>query len=206
MIKLLSVLSILWGILGVYSTNTSEWELVKNSDNIKIYTQKRPESSIPAYKGITEMSSDVAKAVATVTNVPKLVKWLYNCEKSKLLQQISDTEFYSYTVSKAPWPLSPRDNIMHYQIIQHASGKAEVVFKSVPNYLAPNPKYTRVNHFEGSWTFIPISDTRLTAYYEGYTQPNYYAPTWLIQSSLIEIPFANLKKLRELLEGLAMNQ
>jgi len=199
MIKLLPVLSIIWGIFCVHHTYTNEWNLVKDSDNIKIYTQKRPESSIPAYKGIAQLPVNVRTAVATVTDVPNLVHWLYNCRESKLLQQISATEFYSYTVSDAPWPLSPRDNIMHYKIVYHSSGEAEVLFKSVPTYIAPNPKYTRVNHFEGSWLFTPINTQSVTAHYEGYTQPNYYAPTWLIQSSLIEIPFANLKNLRDLL-------
>ena len=174
------------------------WELRKNKDNIKVYTKKVEGFSMKAFKATSVLETTIPRLVAVMMDADNFYKVVPTSKSSKLLKIVSDSERIYYVSSDAPWPVSDRDGIYSMKFSQDPNTKAVTIeVGCLPDYIAKNDGYVRVPASEGLWRFTPFSDGKVEVYYQNVSDPGGSIPTWLANSSVINIPFETIKNLEE---------
>ena len=195
--SLLTLLSILLA-LSLFA-NDGDWQLVKESNDIQVYTKKIDGFSLKAYKGETVVRTSIDIVKATIKDIPSQDQWVLDCKESKILESISENEYITYTVTDAPWPVTDRDSVMRVTVSEEADGKVVFTLKAEPDYIPIQDGKTRVPHFEGSWTLIP-QDNQTKVIYEGLADPGGQIPGWLANTKIVDNPYHSLLNLKKRVE------
>ena len=93
-----------------------EWKLEKDKNNIKIWTRKIGDSGIKSFKAIVIYDASVSQLASVLNDVEAYPEWMSDVEATKILKEISENERYYYLLVNAPWPLSNRDNVVHFKL------------------------------------------------------------------------------------------
>ena len=118
--------------------NKAEWQLVKNdaTHNIKTYIREGDAKRINfKVDAIIEGTLDtVARVHFDINNIKH---WYWETLDSRLLQKVSNTEYYYYMQYNAPVTMPDRDAILHAKIEPYSAKKGymQLTIKAVPDYL-----------------------------------------------------------------------
>lgn len=176
------------------------WQLIKEHEGIKVYTQQSAGSTIKQIKIVTTAQASLSSAVALMTDKKAFTQWVYACTNSHALQMISDTESVHYQYTSMPWPLNDRDVIIHSIIHQDLVSKTVTIkSKGMPSYLQHKKDVVRVKTLEALWTFKPLSTEKLQIEYYLSMDPGGEIPSWAINMGVTEGPFKSIEKMKELL-------
>lgn len=94
------------------------WQLVKHESGTKVYLQAVPGSPYKAYRGVTLINVDMQTLRRLMDNPTEACAWIHECAEQRLLKQETG-QAWTYTRFNAPWPVRPRDSIVH--ITEHLS-------------------------------------------------------------------------------------
>lgn len=179
---------------------TSEWELEKNEDGIKIYTRKIEEYPIKEFKATVTINTSFEKVIAILDKVEDYPDWMADCTYAKTIKKVSDTERYDYVKAHVPWPLSDRDMIWHYEIeIDKVKKEYSASSKSSPDFIGEIKGLVRLEKGRGYWT-VKEKDNKTIVTYQFAGDPGVAVPNWLVNMFLIDGPFKTLNNLRDLAE------
>src|SRR6266498_3445457 len=92
------------------------WKLTKNNDGIAIYQSTVNNSAYKSIKVEFSVEGNYDKLIAVITNINHYTDWVYSNKAASLLRTISPLEFYYYSETYVPWPMSNRDAVMHTKI------------------------------------------------------------------------------------------
>ena len=106
--------------------------------------------------------------------------WYWEVQESKLLKQVSPTEYYLYLVHRAPYGLPNRDVILHVVIEPQTSKKPYVLLtvKAAPNFLPIQPKLVRMPAENMTIKFTPMANNLVQIDAEGFIDPAGKVPAW----------------------------
>lgn len=188
-------------VLGIFMSHSAfSWQLVKETEGIKVYTHQAAGSSIKQIKIVTTAHGSLSAAVALMLDKSAFTQWVYACTKAHALQMISDTETVHYQYTSMPWPLNDRDVVIHSIIHQDATSKTVTIrSKGMPSYLQPKKDVVRVKALTALWTFSPLSQDKLQIEYLLSMDPGGEIPSWAINMGVAEGPIKSIKKMKELL-------
>ena len=179
----------------------TEWVLAKNNKGVKVYTRKVEGIDFKEFKGIITIKTSLASLVALVGDVEAAPDWLANCSKSRLLKRINSTETYTYSLSKAPWPVKDRDAIVHNVVSQDKRSLAVTIKQTgKPDYIKAKKNITRVKRIEGFWKFTPQKDGDVEVVYQVLSDPGGDIPAWLVNASLVSQPYETLLKMQKVIK------
>ena len=97
------------------------WELEKDSDGIKVYTQLETGSPYKSFKAITVTNANSEAITEILNDVKGYVTWFAFTEKVDLLEN-GLHEKYVYMETRYPWPFNNGDMI--YKMTFSTEGKA----------------------------------------------------------------------------------
>ena len=66
-----------------------------------------------AVKATAKVEATISELVALVMDSSACPDWTALCKESRVVEQVSDTELYVYTINDVPWPVSDRDAVAH---------------------------------------------------------------------------------------------
>ena len=179
----------------------SEWQLIRQEDDIQVYSRHSPNTSIETVKGVVTISSSLDKLLKVFEDIRKCPNWMYRCKSARTLQQINVVERIDYIVTNLPWPTRDRDLIIHSLFQQdRASKKVEIKFRSIPNKVAVKPGIVRIEKMNGTMRFVPQKNGNTQFIYEINVDPRGRIPKWMVNAMAIDFPFYTLKKVRALAE------
>ncbi len=188
-------------LVVVYSPLSPAWELARNSDGIKVYTELPRGSDFKAFYAVTHVQATLRQLVAMQLHLASQPDWIQDCEKSELVKRVSDREFYVYYVTHAPWPVDDRDYVLHSVIDQDPASLAVTVhFQGVDNMLGPTKNCVRAAEVKGFWRFTPEPGKQVKVEYQVHADPSGNVPAWLANSFVVDQPYQTLQKLREHLD------
>ncbi|MDD2092180.1 START domain-containing protein [Pseudomonas guariconensis] len=171
------------------------WQVAKDEDGIKVSLSEVPGSKYKAYRGVTLIKAPLAKVKALQEDTVGACKWIHECESQKLLKQ-DGAQSWTYTRFNTPWPVTPRDSILHVTTTEEADGSLVRKLEEDPKYLPEEKGYVRVAQVQGFWKLVPKGDsTEVT--YQVHTEPGGSVPSWLANKFVVDAPFNTLKGLRE---------
>ncbi len=178
----------------------NDWSLVKEKNNIKIYTRSVENYVLKEFKGTTTVDKPLAEVLSILTNPDEFGKWMAHFTTSTVIKKITDNEYYHYTVADAPWPISDRDNIALIKITRNETNEVTMHIKSVPDFIPHKKGLVRVPESTGYWKLIPNGDNSTTVVHQALARPGGAIPDWLANLGVVKIPFDTLSSLRKWFE------
>lgn len=196
---------LLFAIVLIYSQifgqASDDWTLKKDKNNIKVYTRLSEGTDIIEVKVISSIKATIPQISALLAEVETYHKWMPNVKTTKVLHKISSNELYYYIELNAPWPISNRDNIIHFHnTLDQETGIARIVVNGVADYLPENKGIVRITHSTGIWQLIPMGNDEVKVISTYLSDPSGKLPLWVIKLFVVDSiydTFINLKKLVE---------
>lgn len=182
------------GAVLVPLAHADDWKQAKNEDGIKVELSDVAGSDYKAYRGITLIKAPLAKVRALQEDVAGACAWIHECKTQKLLKTEGD-QSWTYTQFNTPWPVTPRDSILHVTTTVEADGSLTRKLEGVPKYLPEEKGFVRVTKVEGFWKLQPKgNDTEVT--YQVHTEPGGNVPSMVANNFVVDAPFNTLKALK----------
>jgi len=171
------------------------WKVAKDEEGIKVSLSEVPGSKYQAYRGETLIKAPVAAITRLQEDVAGSCAWIHECKMQKLLKHEGD-QSWTYAQFNTPWPVTPRDSVLHITTTQGADGSVTRTIKGEPTYQPDEKGFVRVTQADGFWKLVPKGDvTEVT--YQLHTEPGGSVPSWLANKFVVEAPFNTLKALKE---------
>lgn len=184
------------GIVLVSAAQAEDWKLAKEEGGIRVYLSPVEGSKYKAYRGVVSMKTDIATLRALQEDVSGSCAWIHECREQKLLKS-EGKESWAYTRFNTPWPVTPRDSVIHVTTEEGSDGSVTRVLEGVPDYLPEEKGFVRVSKVEGFWKLTPKGAGEVEVVYQVHTEPGGSVPSWLANSFVVDAPFNTLKGLRE---------
>ena len=180
----------------------SEWKLIRQEDDIQIYTRYIPGNFTKSVKGSVLISASMDQVLKVFENISNCPQWMYRCKSAETIKQINIVERIDYIVIDFPWPTWDRDMIIHSLLQQDRNTKRiDINFRSVPNRMAVKPGIVRIEDMKSTMRFVPQKNGGILFTYEVSLDPRGKIPKWMVNAMAIDFPFYTLKKVRMLAEN-----
>jgi len=198
--KIFSILGFVYFFYFVVQADVI-WNLIKQEDNIRVYSNKHPNTFIETVKGEVIIDAPLDRVLEIFNDISNCPNWMYRCKNARTLKQINLIERIDYIVINFPWPTWDRDIIIHSLFQQDKNtNNVEVMFKSLSGKIAKKPNLVRVDDMSAIMRFIPQKDGSTHFSYEISIDPRGKIPSWMINAMAADYPFYTLKNVRALAE------
>ena len=85
------------------------------------------------------------KLMAVLNNVSHQKDWVYNNKTAHIISRVSPYEFYYYTETSLPWPMSNRDAVVHLKMNKDSLNRfLKIEAVGVPDYIPEKSGKVRV--------------------------------------------------------------
>lgn len=176
----------------------NDWELVKEKDDIQVYTRLIDGSGLKEFRGITRIPTSLSSLVALIDDAPACVDWMHNCKEQRVLEHTQFEEKYTYNHVGAPWPVKDRDMVVQSLLKQDPSThRIHIQLTAMADYLPAEKGKVRMSNMYGYWDLNPIEEGVVEVTYQVFADPAGKVPTAIINSTVIDSPFNTLKAMRE---------
>ena len=178
-----------------------DWQLKRETDQLKVYTRNISETGIKALKITTQFETSLSSIVALLNDVPANPDWVYSSKIAKITHQLAPNDIYYYSVSDFPWPLQDRDLMVRSIIEQDPDSKVITSISSSEEEKYPLQKgIIRISIFDSKWIFTPLPGGKVNIEYTVQTDPGGNIPVFLTNIFIDKGPIATMKKMRDMLE------
>ncbi|NOZ45924.1 MAG: hypothetical protein GXO79_03990 [Chlorobi bacterium] len=178
------------------------WRLVRNENNISVYSRKSQYSDIKEIKVSAKVNASINDILKVIQDVTTYTQWVYLCTEAKTLKQIGHNEQIYYTVTNSPWPVQNRDAVIHGKtVFNKQTNEVIITSESYNNFFDKKEEYVRVKYVFGQWKLKLIKDDLVQLEYYIQINPGGDIPAWLINYSLQYGPFYTVSSLIYLVEN-----
>lgn len=182
---------------------TSAWELEEEEKNInlQIFTREVAGSNLKEFKGEMLVKTKLSTIAALLLDGQSAPKWMHQCEKFEVVEQIDALTAVVYFVNGAPWPVSDRDAVVMSVMSQDPETlvlKAEI--SVVDDLLPEDDDYVRIPHMKGFWLFEPLAEGQVKITYQVHANPGGSLPDWLANSVVVDTPYHTMSNMAEMLK------
>lgn len=192
----------LFAVLSFTAHSQYNWKLSKNMDGIKVYESEIKNSNFKSIKVESVMQGTYDKLMAVLSDVSLQKDWVYNSKTSTVLKRNAPYDFYYYTETHIPWPMSNRDAVVHMTMVKDSLNRfLKVTATGVPDYIPEKSGKVRVPKLQVNWYVTMPSPTTISIVYTFETDPGGSLPGWLVNMFADKGPYESFKKLSDLLKG-----
>ncbi|MEK1939244.1 MAG: START domain-containing protein [Pseudomonas sp.] len=184
------------GLMASAVAQAEDWKVAKDEDGIKVFLSEVPGSQYKAYRGVTTIKSDIKTLRALQEDVSGSCQWIFQCSEQKLLKS-EGAESWTYTRFSPPWPVTPRDSIIHVTTTEEADGTVLRKLEGLPTYQPEEKGFVRVTKVDGFWKMVPKGAGQVEVTYQVTTEPGGSVPSWLANSFVVDAPFKTLQGMKE---------
>ena len=203
-------MKILWILLTFYTLIlANSWELRKDDDGVKVFTREVNGSDYLAYRGETVVEGNVPALVSILYDTENAPSWVQDCTLGFTLEEISFNENYVFELYGLPFPLSDRMLIIH-STLKWNDKHARITSVEANDFCKArkDERCRRVQEVDavvvtrsrGYYDLQYIDENRTKVVWQQHVESGGSLPTWLVNSSVIDIPFNSLQKLRLLVK------
>ena len=184
-----------------------EWVEKRDRDGIRVFTSSVPDSPFKAVRGEMVVKASVAQLVALVNDLPRCPDWADLCEKSELLERISEQERIVHIHNNIPFPVKDRDVVARMRWLQaEDTGRVTMHSQAMPEsksheYQPPQSDAVRIYEAVTQWHFTPLDDEKVKVENFAHIDPNGPTPAWLTNLLLVSSPFKTMQAMRTIVEA-----
>src|SRR5215216_3672608 len=177
------------------------WKLSKDKDGIRVYQSVVKNSSYKSIKVECTLEGTYDKLMTILNDVNRHPTWVYNNKGASILKRISPTEFYYYTETSLPWPMTNRDAIVHLKMTKDSLNRfVNIIAAAEPTYMPEKKGKIRVPRSNVQWHVTMPTAKTIHIVYLFEADPGGNVPSWLVNSFADKGPYESFKKLETLLK------
>lgn len=191
-------------ILAIFLTNNVAfakkhgWELVKNSQTIKIYKKHNNTTKLNQIKAELVVQSSLSGFILFIQDTANISNWLANATHSQILEQITPTKNVFITYFNGVWPIKARDMVIESEFIQHKDMTIDIIAKDASDKVPASPNTIRVTVEHAKWHIAKIQNTdNIKVRYEFSVNPNGTIPSWLANKMTLSSVLNTLKAIEQ---------
>lgn len=174
-------------------TNQTKWELVKNRNGIKVYSQwitLQDGWRTRRLRADFQIDIPLPDVIAILKDGEKVKNWMEGVSESYNIK-VQDNSWYSYARFHIPWPFNDQDLIVKNTLdFEGYTDTAFIFLKSAPDILPVNPGLSRMENFNGYWKLIRVSSSVSHVEYSAYAKSKPVVPKF-IQDPIVLNTFAS---------------
>jgi len=180
-----TIFTFLLNTSGSGSDDQKIWELVQNTDAVRVFHKVPEKENIFEFKAITDLKSSFESPLQILKEIESYPKWLPSCQSIKKIKDYSDLRSLIYFVSKSPWPFQDRDIIAEYKMIPHSDQYVAVDIQAVNSNSFPAYKnFVRVDTFHAQLTLKQVDQETIRFIYQVQIDPGGSIPAFLARPVL----------------------
>jgi START domain len=178
------------------------WKLTRDQDGIKVYESEVKNSNFKNIKVECVLPGTYDKLMAILNDVSRHKEWIFRSKTSNILKRNSPRDFYYYTETSMPWPMSNRDAVIHLTMnLDSLNRFLKITGTGVPNFIPEKSGKVRVPRSSVNWYVTMPSSTSIKIVYTFDADPGGTLPAWLVNMFADKGPYESFKKLSALLKG-----
>lgn len=182
-----------------------EWRLTRHDQrrNIKTYDRLENGKRFRSFKVEAELDARVETMVRVLTDVDSYTKWFWHTRESRLLKQLSPTEFIVYMVHNAPAGLPDRDTVVRAILEPQTRSKPYLMLRAsaVPDFIPLRKSLVRMPSEEITVKFSPISANKVLLEVEGYFDAGGTVPVWAANFVQRSAPYSVMLGLQRMVDN-----
>jgi hypothetical protein len=192
---------VLFSVFGSAAIGQYNWKLSKDEDGIKVYLSEVKHSKFKNIKVECTLEGTYDKLIAVLNDVDNQKSWVYNNISSTILKRMGANEFYYYTKTHLPWPMTNRDAVIHLKMNKDSLNRfLKISAVSVPGFVPEKSDLVRVPRSDISWHVIMPTAKTISIVYIFDAEPGGSLPAWAVNMFTEKGPYESFKKLSELLK------
>ncbi len=176
----------------------THWELEFDQEGIRVYTQLDEGSPYKQIKVLTTINAPMDRVMDILLDFNEYETWMNDVDECYLLNRL-DSSFYVFIHEDAAWPMQNRYQVSKMSF-EKAISKAQVRFKSVPNFIEKRTDAIQIKQFEGHWELEGRTEHQCILEYVLIQNPGGHIPPWMTNLYAVENPYNSVKKLKKLAE------
>lgn len=179
-----------------------EWDIVKQTDDITVFTRKSDNSKYKEVKITMTIKCSMNELVAALEDVDAHKDWVPYTIDSKMVKKDSDSEFYYYVSSDFPFPAKDRDVVIFYEREQAKDSKVVITrSEAAPEVLPEADGFVRVPLFSSTYVLTPLEDGIIDIEYLLKVSPGGKIPAWIINLGVTKGPIKTMESLVDLISS-----
>jgi len=188
-------------LLASFAHGQYNWKLSKQKDGIAVYESPVPNSNYKGIKVECTLAGTYDKLIDVLSDVSRQKDWVYNNKTAYILKKISANEFYYYSETSIPWPMSNRDAVVHFKINRDSLNRfVKITATGEPNFIPEKSGKVRVPKSLINWYVTMPSSNAISIVYTFEAEPGGSLPAWLVNMFADKGPYESFKKLSEILK------
>lgn len=203
---------ILWALLSLGSQGAAAapsafevhsaagWEKIDVSDDgIARYRREIPGVNIVAFRGEATLEAPLMRVAAVIDNVEREHEWMSDLVVSYDIERASDLDRWEYNRTRAPWPISDRDFVIHTLITFRRTPEESIFIdmKSAENAKKPPvPGVVRGELMNSKFVLIAKNPTQTFFICEILADPKGVIPKWIVNIFQKSWPIDTIRGLR----------
>ena len=186
------------------SAAVNDWELVYDSDNLRVLKRDYAGSALDEIKGVVRVKASLNAVMALLKDAPFNQHWVYRSGGARILKESGYAQAYVYGVVDAPLPMSDRDTVVRFDYQQNQVNKEiTVTITNAPEFIAPKAGFVRVPEMGGHWRLKPQAQGWVEVSYQIYGDPGGWIPAWLANRAAVLSVQHTLENLAEVVDRYA---
>lgn len=179
------------------------WELVSNSDGVRVTRKRVPGSNMLAFRGVMVANVSIGKIIAIFVNSKKRRQWVDRWDADRELHIKGPLERTYWIRFDLPFPVSDRDYVLHVKGSRYVKKRVFAArIHSVRHKGAPSRSGAVRGKVESTYyrfQALPNGRTKLTV--EVHTDPKGMLPAWLVNLIQKKWPYKTLRGLVKVAKG-----
>ncbi len=176
----------------------SQWQEVKNSNGIRVYTRPAEGSPLDEFKGITIVDAPLEVIVEVIRDVDAQPEWMADCIEARVVKKFNDNDYLVYSMNRAPWPVSNRDVVVRSKgTADLDKGTVSIIFSALKDSSVPiRAGVVRMTDLLGQWHLKKIAHSKTEVVFIIRANPAGNIPASIANMTSREIPYRTLQNLK----------
>jgi hypothetical protein len=191
----------IFSLLSVSVNSQYNWKIITDKEGIKVFESETKNSAFKSIKVECLLQGTFDKLIALITDVPGHKNWVYRSKTAYILKKNSPSDFYFYSETSVPWPMTNRDLVAHMIINRDNEDRfLKITATGVPDYIPEKKRKVRVSRSLVNWHVTMPSSNSISIVYILEADPGGSVPAWMVNMFIDKGPFESFKKLSGLLK------
>ena len=178
-----------------------DWKLTKDKDGIRVYQSETKTSNFKSIKVECTLEGTYDKLISVLSNVALHKEWVYKVKTPYIIKKNSPQDFYYYTETSMPWPMSNRDAVVHLTMNKDSLNRfLKISAIGEPRLIPEKSGKVRVPRSSVSWYVTMPTAKTIHIIYTFEADPGGNLPSWMVNMFADKGPYESFKKLSEILK------
>lgn len=178
-----------------------DWQLVRRDSDLTVYDRDVPGSDVVALKFEGELAAPMDRVVSVILDYQRAVEWVDHLEESRLLRQVSETEFIEYNHIGTPFVLKDRDFVIRVRAQWSPVDRTlAIAEESTEDAAVPDSGYVRGNLMVSTFQVSAIDRQRTRISGVIQVDPMGSVPKWVVNLFQKQWPRTTFDRIQEQLK------